>query len=166
MSVKLKAVDASVVIVAIGGMLLAAPKPPPGKTPPPSKCKPVGYHAMLDAVGTIKPHNPLSVPTGNCSQIKITAWRNEYDYTCGDPLTPHESTTAVGRSLKECSYKLPVEEGHMVSIRATTTIKGWCVVLTYKDSSETSPAIWEEKHPVTINWLLKPCLTVKPHKAK
>jgi hypothetical protein len=165
-------------VVALAAMALAAPPPQPGFTPMPSKCKPVGYQGQLAAVGTIKLVSLGTAPAGTCSQIRLTAWRNNFDYTCNDALTPHESATATGPNLVKCAYNLPVEMGHMVSIRATTAIPGWRVVLTYNDSSETSPAIWEEKHPVTIDWLLKgpvvlgphptppPHLTPLPHKAK
>jgi hypothetical protein len=117
----------------------------------------------LAAVGTIRPAPvaPLGkgkLPAGKCSQITFTAWRNNYDYSCTEPGTPHESTTATGPDLNHCSYSLPVEISHMVVIKATTTIPGQRVVLSYADRSETSPAIWEEAHPVTINWLLKPAL--------
>ena len=117
---------------------------------------------MLSAVGTIKPATPGVVPTGTCSQITITAWRNEYDYNCNLPRTAHETTTAVGPDLNNCTYDLPVEMGHAVVLKATTTIPKYRVTLSYNNSSETSASIWEEKHPVTINWLLKKSFIIKP----
>ncbi len=139
----------------VGGLLLAPSTPVPGPTSHPTTCQAVPYHANLAAVGTIRPATPGSVPSGACSQITLTAWRNNYDYNCNEPRTPHETTTATGPDLEHCSYSLPIEMGHMVAIKATTTIPFRRVTLTYNDSSEAGPFIWEEKNPVTINWLLK-----------
>jgi hypothetical protein len=142
----------------VGGLLLAPSSPVPGPTAPPTTCKAVMYHATLAAVGTIRPVSPGVATPGQCSQITLTAWRNNYDYNCNEPRTAHESTTATGSDLNNCSYSLPIEMGHMVVIKASTTIPLRRVTLTYNNSSEMSAAIWEEKHPVTINWVLKPLL--------
>jgi hypothetical protein len=147
----------------IGGLLLAPSSPVPGPTAPPTTCKAVMYHATLAAIGTIRPVSPGVATPGQCSQITLTAWRNNYDYNCNDPRTAHETTTAAGPDLNNCSYDLPVEMGHAVVLKATTTIPTWRVVLPYNNKSETSPSIWEEKHPVTINWVLKKnIIIVKP----
>jgi hypothetical protein len=150
----------------VGGLLLAPSSPVPGPSAPPTTCKSVMYQGALAAIGTIRPASPGTAPTGQCSQITFTAWRNNYDYNCNEPRTAHESTTAAGHDLNSCSYSLPIEMGHMVVIKASTTLPGWRITLSYNNSSETSPSIWEEKHPVTINWVLKPMLKVPVPKHK
>ena len=157
MRLRIRSVAAPAITVALGSLLLAAP-PGPGRTPMTINCTPVGYQGTtLSAVGTIKPAVAVlgPPPAGSCGQITLTAWRNNFDYNCNLPRSPHESTTARGHDLSNCSYDLPVEMGHMVVIKATTTLPNARVVLTYNDSSETSPGIWEEKHPITFNWHLK-----------
>jgi len=94
----------------------------------------------------------------------ITAWRNDYDYNCKLPRTAHETTTASVR----------------ISTTAPTTCR-WKWVTTrpqgyddhsdvegrpaYNDKSETSNFIWEEKHSVTIDWVLKKnYVIIKPGK--
>jgi hypothetical protein len=171
MSLKIRTATALASGVALGSLLFAAPPTKPGITPVPINCQAVGYQGMLSAVGTIKPVAPNPAPAGSCSQIRFTAWRNNFDYNCNDALTPHESVTATGPNLSKCAYDLPVEMGHRVQIKATSSIPGARVVLTYNDSSETSVSIWEEKHPVHIDWLLKPIglvphLSPVPHKSK
>jgi hypothetical protein len=141
--------------VLAGGLLLAGSPPPPGPGGTPSTCRPVLSHSTLMATGTIRPVTPGTAPAGSCSQITLTAWRNNFDYNCTDARTPHESTQATGKDLNNCVYALPIEMGHMVVIRATSAVPMWRVTLDYNNNSETSPAIWEETHPVTINWHLK-----------
>jgi hypothetical protein len=130
-----------------------------GPAEPPLECK-----------GTIKPvetlplphapaprEKPAGLPDGKCSQIVITAWRTTSDYSATEPLTPHEKTAAMGKSLAQCTYSLHVQSSVMVKFVATTTIPDWMVTLSYRpSSSSTDPMIWEEKHPVVINWHLRP----------
>jgi len=120
---------------------------------------------MLSAFGSIKPAVAGTAPTGSCSQIKLTAWRNDYDYSCNDPATPHETTTAMGPDLNNCTYNLPVEQLHKVTIKASISVPGWRVVLAYQDTPEFAATFWEEQHPVNINWVIKPLrLPVVPTK--
>jgi hypothetical protein len=145
-------------LLCSAGILLAG-KPKPGPTMPrtdwPTLVQPtIGPLGPPEPnSGNIRPGPGVTPPPGSCSQITITAWRNEEE--SNHTLTPHEMVHATGTSLALCQYTISCPRRAWVKLVASTTIPGWKVVA-FGESTASGVLLWEEGAFVTWSWTLKP----------